>query len=164
MLWLRLKLLLYVKTAILFKMNSWKKLSLFLVYVCLYTAQANEFFRDDAQEVVVDKQGHLMWQDNNAARSNDLNFKNAKAYCENLDFATHKDWYLPKLNELKSIVKAQNYPRSIVKAFKNVYPDYYWSSTEHSLEYAWIVLFIYEDSSYYHKTDPSYVRCVRKTP
>ena len=137
-----------------------------LVLICVIVAstQANEFYRNNEKEVVIDKQRHLMWQDDSAASSSDMNFKDAKAYCINLDFAGHTNWYLPKLDELKSIVKAQNYPRSIVKVFKNVYPDYYWSSTEHSSEYAWIVLFIYEDSSYYHKTDPSYVRCVRKTP
>ena len=162
MLWLRLKSLHYVKIAILIKMNTLKKLVLILVCLFLSSAQANEFFRDDVQEVVIDKQGHRMWQDNIAARSTDLNFKDAISYCQSLDLAGHKDWYLPKLDELKSIVKAQNYPRSIAKAFKHVYPDYYWSSTEHSSEFSWIVLFIYEDSSYYHKSDPSYVRCVRK--
>ncbi len=103
-----------------------------------------------------------MWQDNSAATSTDKNFKDAKAYCENLDFAGHTDWYLPGVDELKSIVKAENYPKCIEKAFVNAYPDYYWSSTEHSPEYAWIVLFIYEDVVHYHKTDPSHVRCVRK--
>lgn len=151
-----------MKSAILSKVSTLIKLVFSLVPLLLCTAQANEFFRDDTKEVVIDKQRHLMWQDNSAASSKDINFEDAKAYCKSLDLAGYKDWYLPKLDELKSIVKAQNYPRAIVKAFKHVYPDYYWSSTEHSWEYAWIVLFIYEDSSYYHKTDPSYVRCVRK--
>ena len=137
---------------------------LVLICVIVVSTQANEFYRNNEKEVVIDKQRHLMWQDNSASSSSDMNFEDAKKYCENLDFAGHSDWYLPKLDELKSIVKAQNYPRSIEKAFKNVYPDYYWSSTEYSAEHAWIVLFIYEDASYYHKTDPSYVRCVRKAP
>ena len=143
-------------------MNTLIKLVFSLVPLLLCTVQAKEFSRDDAKEVVIDHKRHLMWQDNIAAGSTDLNFKDAISYCQSLDLAGHKDWYLPKLDELKSIVKAQNYPRSIAKAFKHVYPDYYWSSTEHSSEFSWIVLFIYEDSSYYHKSDPSYVRCVRK--
>ncbi len=128
----------------------------------LLSEQAGEFYRDDAKEVVIDKERNLMWQDDSTASSTDKNFADAIAHCENLDLAGYTDWYLPSVNELKSIVKAENYPRSIAKAFQNVYADYYWSSTEYSSELAWIVLFIYEDAVYYHKTDPSYVRCVRK--
>jgi hypothetical protein len=128
----------------------------------LLFAQADELYRDDAKEVVIDKAGKLMWQDDNAARSTDKNYVDAIAHCESLDFAGYTDWYLPGVNELKSIVKAENYPKCIDKAFFNVRPDYYWSSTEHSPQYAWIVLFIYEDVVHYHKTDTSYVRCVRK--
>jgi len=133
---------------------------LLLVSVC--SAQAEEFIRDDVQEVVIDKERNLMWQDDSTASSADKNYADAIAHCENMDFAGHTDWYLPNVDELKTIVKAENYPKCIDKAFVNVYPDYYWSSTEHSPQYAWIVLFIYEDVVHYHKTDPSYVRCVRK--
>lgn len=145
-------------------MNTAKRLIFFIVCMqsLLLSAEADAFFRDDAKEVVIDKERNLMWQDDSAASSTDKNYADAIGHCENLDFAGYTDWYLPSVNELKSIVKAENYPRSIVKAFQNVYADYYWSSTEHSSELAWIVLFIYEDVTYYHKNDPSYVRCVRK--
>ncbi len=128
----------------------------------LLSADSDAFYRDDAKEVVIDKQRNLMWQDGSAASSTDKNYADAIAHCENLNFAGYTDWYLPSVNELKSIVKAENYPRSIAKEFQNVYADYYWSSTGYSSELAWIVLFIYEDVVYYHKSDPSYVRCVRK--
>ena len=126
------------------------------------SVQADEFYRDDAKAVVIDKARNLMWQDDSSAASTDKNYKDAIAYCENLELAGYTDWYLPNVDELKSIVKAENYPQCIDKAFVNLYPDYYWSSTEYSSELAWIVLFIYEDVVYYHKSDPSYVRCVRK--
>lgn len=103
-----------------------------------------------------------MWQDNTAASGVKKNYTDAIAYCENLNFVGYDDWYLPSVDELKSIVKAENYPKSIVKGFNNVGPSYYWSSSEYTSEYAWIVLFIYEDVVYYHKTDKSYVRCLRK--
>ncbi len=133
-----------------------------LLFLCVVSLEANEFQRDDEKEVVIDTLRHLMWQDDLASASVDKPFEEAKAYCENLHLAGHSDWYLPSVNELKSIVKAENYPKCIDKAFENVYSDYYWSSTEHSSQFAWIVLFIYEDVTYYHKTDPSHVRCVRK--
>ena len=145
-------------------MNSAGKLIFLIVCIqsLLLSAQADEFYRDDAKEVVIDKERNLMWQDDSAASSTDKNYADAIGHCESLHFAGYTDWYLPGVNELKSIVKAENYPRSIAKEFQNVYADYYWSSTEYSSELAWIVLFIYEDVTYYHKSDPSYVRCVRK--
>ncbi len=140
--------------------------SLFIVFMMQLFCTAvlgDELYRDDKNEVVVDKTRNLMWQDDSAASSTDKSFEEAKAYCAALELAGHSDWYLPGVDELKTIVKAENYPRSIAKEFQNVYADYYWSSTEYSSEYAWIVLFIYEDVIYYHKTDPSHVRCVRQT-
>ena len=124
--------------------------------------QADVLYRDDAKEVVIDKKRSLMWQDDMSVISAEKTYVGAKEYCENLDFADYGDWYLPTVSELESIVKADNYPRSIFKIFKNVASDYYWSSSEHTSEYAWIVLFIYKDVVYYHKTDINYVRCVRK--
>lgn len=126
------------------------------------SVHANEFYRDDLKEVVIDKKRNLMWQDDMSVISAEKTYLGAKEYCENLDFADYKDWYLPTVSELQSIVKADNYPRAIFKIFKNVASDYYWSASEHTSEYAWIVLFIYKDVVYYHKTDINYVRCVRK--
>ncbi len=103
-----------------------------------------------------------MWQDDMSVISSENTYEGAKEYCDDLVFGDYQDWYLPSVSELESIVKADNYPRSIVKGFKNVASDYYWSSSEHTSEYAWIVLFIYRDVVYYHKTDRNYVRCVRK--
>ena len=135
---------------------------LMLIHVFLFSAQADEFYRDEVKEVVIDTKRNLMWQDDISARGTDKSYEDAKAHCENLDFASYKDWYLPNLDELKSIIKAENYPRSILKVFNNVYSDYYWSSSEYTAEYAWLVLFIYEDVVYYHKRDTNFVRCVRK--
>ena len=143
-------------------MNTFKKLIVLLVPLLLLSAQANEFYRDDKKDLVIDEKRNLMWQDDVAASEVKKSYADAKEHCQNLEFSGFTDWYLPDVNELKSIVKAENYPRAIFKEFKNVYPSYYWSSSEYSSKYAWIVLFIYEDVVHYHKTDASYVRCVRK--
>ena len=144
-------------------MNTLHKLIFLLVSMSLCSVQADEFYRDDAKEVVIDTKRKLMWQDDISARGIDKSYEDAKAHCDTLDFAGHRDWYLPNLDELKSIIKADNYPRSILKVFSNVYSDYYWSSSECTAEYAWLVLFIYEDVVYYHKRDTNFVRCVRKS-
>ncbi len=162
MLWSRSKSSLFVRMIILTKADIIKKLILVLTYLSLSTVYAGEFFREDTKDIVIDKQRNLMWQDDMSVISAEKTFYGAKEYCEALDFANYQDWYLPSVSELESIVKADNYPRSIVKVFKNVASDYYWSSSEHTSEFAWIVLFIYRDVVYYHKTDINYVRCVRK--
>lgn len=145
-------------------MSAIQRFAFLIVAILLLHAsvEADEFFRDDTKEVVLDKGRNLMWQDDSTASSTDKSYADAIAHCQDLNFAGYADWYLPSVDELKSIVKAENYPRSIAKEFQNVYADYYWSSTQHSSEYAWIVLFIYEDVVHFHKTDPSHVRCVRK--
>ena len=128
----------------------------------LLSVQANEFYRDDVKDTVIDKKRNVMWQDDISVIDIEKTYKDAQEYCENLDFSGYTDWYLPDVSELKSIVKADNYPRAIFKTFNNVASDYYWSSSEHGSDYAWIVLFIYEDVVYYHKTDTNNVRCIRK--
>lgn len=143
-------------------MNTITKLVFLLVHLSLLSAQENEFYRDDVKDVVIDKKQNLMWQDDVSVSRVEKTYLEAKVYCKAFDFATYTDWYLPDVKELKSIVKAENYPRAISKVFKNVASDYYWSSSEHTLEYAWMVLFIYEDVVYYHKTEANNVRCVRK--
>ena len=101
-----------------------------------------------------------MWQDGMAGVEKD--FGDAQDYCQTLKFAGFEDWYLPSLSELKTIIVSGNYPKAINTAFKSLYDDYYWSSTEYSDKYAWMVLFIYTDVIYYHKSERNYVRCVRK--
>ena len=63
--------------------------------------------RDNAKEVVIDKNTGLMWQDNIDAKTIRKNRKDAKQYCRDLVLAGYDDWYLPPLKQLKSIVDAK---------------------------------------------------------
>lgn len=137
------------------------KLFFYFTLVLYSSLQADGFYRDDAKEVVIDTADHLMWQDDMWAAATEKSFEEAKTYCANLDFAGYQDWRLPDLATLKNIVRADNYPRAIVKEFQNVASDYYWSSSAYNDLYAWMVLFIYEDAVYYHKSEKTFVRCVR---
>lgn len=131
-------------------------LSLFLI-----SAEADEFYRDDVKEVVIDKKRDLMWQDDEYSSGQDITFAKAKAYCEELNFAGYDDWYLPKLDKLKTIIDADNYPKSIVDTFKHVASEYYWSASEYGVEHAWMVLFRNASIDYYYKRDTNHLRCVR---
>ena len=59
-------------------------------------------FRDGT---VLDRQTNLMW----AAKDNgyDINWKDAKSYCENYRGSGYSDWRMPMLNELKGLYDAK---------------------------------------------------------
>jgi hypothetical protein len=134
-----------------------------IVSLALVTCtQANEFYRDEAKEVVFDSLRQLMWQDDEYSSDQDLTYIKAKAYCEASDFAGYDDWYLPRLEELKTIVDVDNYPKTIKSSFKHIASEYYWSSSEYGDKYAWMVLFRNGSVDYYYKRDTNHLRCVRK--
>ena len=77
----------------------------------------------------------------------------------------YKDWYLPDVEELRSIVNYGKYNPAIDLAyFSNIHGDWYWSSTRAAYNggSAWLVRFddgddgFYDDNSY-----DAYVRLVR---
>lgn len=144
--------------------------------------------RDNYSEVVYDTETALLWQDNSEVKSLKKDWKNANTYCEKLNFGGYDDWYLPTISELESIADYDKYEPAIKKGFKNILPNYYWSSTSYidnsgyvdkengsKLSYkdrryeksekpnAWTVNFMY-GSSYYQirKISKRNIRCVRK--
>ena len=131
-----------------------------LLFLFTVAAFAGDYERDAQKKVVTDHRLNLIWQDDGAGIERD--FYGAKAYCRDLELAGYDDWYLPSVTELRSLVRQQNYPRAIEATFHNLFNDYYWSSSEYSDPYAWMVLFIYDDVIYYKKSARNYVRCVRK--
>jgi hypothetical protein len=122
-----------------------------------------KFIRDNIKETVYDPNTKLTWQDNSAAKTVKKNWQNAKYYCQNLNFASHNDWYLPTHKELLTITDKKRYKPSISIAFKNVTSSLYWSSSANvdNAKNAWYVLFNDGDSYYYRKADEYYVRCAR---
>ncbi len=133
-----------------------------LVFLPISSVQADEFYRDDVKDVVIDKTRGLMWQDDEFSSDQDLSFDKAIAYCEDLDFAGHDDWYLPTLSELKTIVNVDNYPKTVISVFKYTASEYYWSSSQNGTEYGWMILFRNGSTDYYYKRDTNHLRCVRK--
>ena len=124
---------------------------------------SSDFVRDDSKEIVVNNKNNLMWQDDDHSSRLDISFAAANAYCRDLIFSGYSDWHLPTLDELKTIIDEDNYPKAVDKTFINTFSEYYWSSTEYSEKYAWLVLFRYGSVDYYYKTDTNHLRCVRKS-
>ena len=131
------------------------------IALCSSTVMA-EFVRVDYKDVVFDTQKQLMWQDDSSAKTVKKNWQGAIDYCEELSLAGFNDWYLPNIDELKSIVDKSNSP-AIVSGFKNTASYYYWSSTTYAgyTDFAWVVDFNYGYTNYDYETYSLYVRCVR---
>ena len=110
------------------------------------------------------KLGNLEWQDNSQAKTTNLNWSEAKEYCQNLSLSGHDDWRLPSIKELQSIADVSRYNPAIKRGFTNVNTSSdYWSSSEgvSDAKYAWIVSFKYGNTNGYTKSYEYCVRCVR---
>lgn len=125
------------------------------------------FYRDNINDIVLDINNSLMWQDNIDAKTIKKDWYEATDYCNDLSFGGFNDWKLPSLTELKSIVDTNNNP-TIKSEFKNVEYATYWSSTIDAgySNYAWKVNFSNgnQNSNYSKSNDyyvDYYVRCVR---
>ncbi|MBO4698843.1 DUF1566 domain-containing protein [bacterium] len=116
--------------------------------------------------VVEDSVTGFMWQGTDPSQKT---WSEALQYCENLTYAGYRDWRLPNINELASLVSyEQSNPAS---EFPDMPASYFWSSTfdaYDSTNKAWGINFKNGDLTYKKKLDDwtnfdgSYlVRCVR---
>ncbi len=103
------------------------------------------FIRDDAKKVVIDTNTQLMWQDDSEAQTvrkpwlTQANYDaqdwfntagdTAATYCSELTLGGHEDWRLPSQVELASLLEDNPMlSPTISPVFKNIVPNYYWSS------------------------------------
>ncbi|ETR68558.1 MAG: hypothetical protein OMM_04498 [Candidatus Magnetoglobus multicellularis str. Araruama] len=112
-------------------------------------------------DTVTDTCTGLMWQ--KEASTHDMTWQNAMEYCENLSLSDFKDWRLPTLQELRSIVDySKFYPAINQDYYDGTMPVFYWSSTSYvNYSVAWGFNF----SDGYDRNDgkdsSNYVRAVR---
>ena len=130
---------------------------------------ADQQFIDNGDGTISDLSTGLMWaKDGNGAGCNNggvLDWEDAIAFAEALEFAGYDDWYLPETKELETIVDYSAVGPAInATYFPNTQSGYYWSSTTYAdlTEAAWYVSFSggYTDGSL--KGNACYVRCVRQ--
>ncbi len=124
---------------------------------------------------VIDKTLGLMWQ-NHYEDTSGKNWQEAVNYCENLELDGFKDWRLPSIKELQSLV---NYNRNYPAVEPNIWNNLkykiigrvhlkYWSSTKynpHPNDNVWIIKYSYGYTEGESSDDETYnfVRCVRGT-
>ena len=119
-------------------------------------------FRDNGDGTVTDITTGLTWQQGEVQF---MTWENALMYCEDLDLGGYKDWRLPNIRELSSLVNDLIRNPSIETAyFPGCRPSTYWSSTTYSRfpDFAWYVQFVDGGvQSGGHKTRQYSVRAVR---
>ncbi|MCX5885086.1 MAG: DUF1566 domain-containing protein [Proteobacteria bacterium] len=121
-------------------------------------------FTDNTDGTMTDNLTGLMWTKNANLPGGTTDWQQALDYANNLTLADYSDWRLPNVNELESLINANEaHPSTWLNAqgFTNVqvgYYDYYWSSTTgaSSSAYALIVIISNGDVSYDSKSSYDY--------
>jgi len=107
--------------------------------------------------VVLDNLTGLMWS-RNANPAGYLNLASAIAYCTNQTWGGYKDWRVPNVKELHSLIDfGKSGPvLSSGNLFINVQPDHYWSSTTTPWDgtVGYIVHFGYGRTIHDYKSNP----------
>jgi len=88
------------------------------------------FTRDDNTQIVTDTQTGLMWQDDLDVVTKQVRWGQAIEYCQNLELGDYKDWRLPTITELASIVNYRQESDFVLHdAFRNSCACRYHSSS-----------------------------------
>ena len=114
--------------------------------------------------------GIVFWLDGNgggliAAPSDQSccsNWYTAVSLCSNLTLGGYSDWFLPSKDELNLMYLYIGQGNTgILGNVGNFSDNYYWSSTEDDINYAWLQNFFNGFQGGYDKTNSYYVRAVR---
>lgn len=137
-------------------------LPLFFAVLLLVPFPAGAAYVNNGDGTVTDNVTGLLWQraDDGVMRT----WEEALDYCETRTLAGRRDWRLPNIRELKSIVD-RLYDPAIDPAFE-CRSDVYWSGSTiaGSPHCAWGVRFDSGYNSWYSKDGSMYVRCVCAGP
>jgi len=152
---------------LLFGWDFFNNLFLSLTMDSSSSPKKSVFIRNNAQQVVIDKTKHLMWQDNKNVKTITKTYEGAIDYCKNLNLDGYHDWYLPTNSELNTLlIDCSTSVLNINHTFKNVANDDYWTSNidKNNKNYALCIYFKPNMGFTYlaHKFLKNHVRCVRK--
>ncbi len=111
-----------------------------------------------------DKTG-LVWQDNKDIIHNEMEHKEAIAYCQQLKLDGFEDWRLPTLSEMYTIVDMTRDRPALKRGFEVRISDRFWTATSfisNPKKEAWRISMTYGESEPYNKSRSYHVRCVRE--
>jgi hypothetical protein len=116
---------------------------------------------DNGDGTVTDTSTGLMWQQTTAPGT--YTWYQAMSYCGSLSLAGYTDWWLPTIDELKSLIDTSYSPTINPTYFPGTAASWYWSSTTDASHThgAWSVPFSNGYGSNGSKSNSSDVRAVR---
>jgi len=85
-----------------------------------------------ASDVVLDTTTQLLWQDSAINGNASVTFKEATNYCQFLEINQYKEFRLPTLSELQTIVDYKHAAPAILDGFKNISSTSYWTTTKYA--------------------------------
>ena len=132
-----------------------------LLMVCLFSSVLS-FEYEKSNNIVIDNQNNLMWQDNDEVTVYLETSITAKVYCENIVLNGYIDWRVPTINEIINIIDVDE-KNSIDKNFKFLKPNFYSTNSTfiEDQELLWGVNFKSGTITTDKKTNENYIRCVR---
>ena len=133
----------------------------YILFLAIFTLILSAKYTQIENRVLDDKT-NLEWQNDDKVNSTYLKWSDAIRFCEDLELDEYKDWRLPNIVELASLIDDTKTQPFISDIFKNPAGDF-WSSTtktENSNQ-AWITIYNYGIQYYKDKSEQNYVRCVR---
>ena len=89
--------------------------------------QNTRYNRDSLNEIVIDNDNKLIWQDDIDVVEKKHSFSQATQYCKNLNTSSLKNWRLPKIGELSSLID-ENEDEKISQVFQNHTQTFHLSS------------------------------------
>ena len=128
---------------------------------------SNNFIRNNKQQIITDKRLNKIWQDDKEVIKMDKNYNQAINYCKSLTLGNYGDWYLPKFDDMISMINLKS--KKIDGAFKNINSNIikYWVNdiVDYDTQYyrPKYALFIAGDFHIFQgiKEAPLSVRCIR---
>ncbi len=119
------------------------------------------FSRDEINNLVVDNNSKIVWQDNKDVISLPKTFQESQEYCSSLD-TLNLNWRLPTITELSSIILDSSKNSHTNMTFKNTRGAFYFSSTKFSgnTSSIWGVHFRAGFKIWIRESRKSFIRCV----
>jgi len=113
--------------------------------------------------LIQDTSTSLVWQDNLDAKELAINYYEAQDYCSNLVVGTQKNFRIPSLKELHTLVDYTRYKPAMVEGFTSISNEVYWTSTPYvnDEDKIWAINFKDGRSDIIGKSYDRRVRCVK---